>query len=129
MIARAYAHALHDTIEAGTVPAEELVTRLKALLQRRGHYKLLPQIVSELEHITQRERADVPTVALARESDKATLAQHIENAASALVIDPRDLAYTTDSTLISGFTMTAGTKRYDASQKRALINLYHTLTT
>ncbi|NBD74047.1 hypothetical protein GVX82_03325 [Patescibacteria group bacterium] len=127
MLAHAYAHALFDLARAGQLSADELHERFVALLSRKGHRKLYAQVVAAYERLAAQERDTAPTLTLADPGDREALAGEIDRAARALGVDPSTLRVTCDPTLVAGFTLTAGATRFDASQKRALIQLYQTL--
>jgi hypothetical protein len=50
-----YAKALRESVQNGKVSEKDAISNLKAALVRRGHQKLIPQIIAEYERILVRE--------------------------------------------------------------------------
>jgi hypothetical protein len=50
-IATQYAKALHSLVEENPKTGGEFITQLRAALKRRGHEKLLPQILRAYERL------------------------------------------------------------------------------
>lgn len=122
-----YTKALIESILAGT-PIEKALSSLKSLLKRRGHERLLAQILrATLRELVVAERQVAASVSVAAADTVAN-----ETIAKALVTlgatDSTSYRTTVDKTLVGGFTARVGGMLLDKSYKRSLINLYRTIT-
>ena len=118
-----YAHALIEAAKRGAKP-HELATRLGAMLRDRGHLSLLPKIARALKEEDKRVRRGSEFVlSVAKESEvssaKAEATVHIGDTPTRVV---------TDDSLIGGWVLSTPNTRVDASFKKQLLNLYHSLT-
>lgn len=109
-------------------PADEILPKCQAYLERVGQARLYPRILAEtLALLEKRKEATVPVLALARPEDEKRLAAEIEAGLATL---KATAPYTTtiDDTLIGGFTLETGHRRLDHSYKRQLLALYQSVT-
>jgi F0F1-type ATP synthase delta subunit len=125
-----YAQALFDlTKHASGDECERIRANVLATLKRRGHEKLLPRIVAEYERRMHSHDSAKPTIMVAHESDVQLNSDAINRAAAALGTDRAALAVAIDPTIVGGFSIRTESAQFDATHKRALISLYHHLTT
>jgi F0F1-type ATP synthase delta subunit len=86
---------------------------LRATMNRRGHGRLLPGVLSSLlAVVSRREQLSVPHLTLARESDAKS---HQDVAHSTVIIDP---------SIIGGYIHRQGFSETDNSHKTRLLNWY-----
>lgn len=121
-----YITATLELLAAGHDP-EAVVRGLKATLDRRDHGKLYARVLrGVLRALTDTQRTTTARVvvanAAASEKLSAVIAEHLQ----ALKADTHTV--TIDPTLIGGVVVEHGSKRIDASYKRALIDLYTRIT-
>ncbi len=126
-LADAYARALVACATARPDDAAALVAALRASLARRGHLRLLPSIIRACERLLQFRALSQPRLVLARPDDATALEKEISAACAALGLSGAPALREMDPTLIGGFVLTDGARRWDTSHKRALIALYDTL--
>jgi len=131
MKARQYAEAIHlasqDKDEAGI---EAVALNLHTLLEKRGHLRLLPTIVHELEKIhAQRKDPNTVEVHVARDEDVAALRDKIEVDKQALEATEHNQSVFIDETLVGGYEVRANGTRIDRTHKHALLTLYNNLIT
>jgi F0F1-type ATP synthase delta subunit len=131
MKARQYAEALHLAAahkdEAGM---EQILERFRALLTERGHLRLLPAILRELEKLhVQREDPDTVHVHVATDADAQRYAEAIAKDVEALRASGHKHNLLVDDTLVGGYEVRTGGARIDRTYKRALLTLYNTLRT
>jgi F0F1-type ATP synthase delta subunit len=120
-----YIKAAIQLIDAGT-SVDVLVTNLKTVLSKRGHLKLLPDILSGLlNQIDVNENAKVAKVIIAKDSDKDS--DSIKQALSAL--SATDTAYTVqvDPNIIGGVVATYKNRQIDQSYRTKLRELYQSI--
>ena len=124
---QAYVTALTNCILGGLAIDKALVNT-KALLVRKGHQRLWPQILRATKRVLEaRLKSSVPQVVVAKIDGVAT--EKIKSALLALGAAENE-AYTVieDSTLVGGFTARFGGTLLDKSYKRVLVNLYRNIT-
>ncbi len=109
------------------MPEDTLVRGLIETLRSRGHLRLVPGILRLLEADRASEREET-LLTLARTGDRERLAKDIAKAATELGVSAEVAAVRTDETLVGGFTLSSGNRLLDRSYKRALVDLYRTLT-
>ena len=128
MLAKEYAQALID-VRAKGASSSMLVKNLLRTLQSRGHEKLLPRIVRELER--QEEQAARTGVLVRTADEKArTEALHKAHALSEeYSLDTSTIRVMEDPSLISGYAIEGPGFRFDTSGRAALLNLYRQLKT
>ena len=123
--ARALALALDHT---DPVQAEGVLTRFVALVQARGHKRLLPKIVTAFERdMDARKRMNETNVTVADAGVIKAGADEIAEHARAIGVPPEALLFVVDDTLITGYRMRTRDAIIDASGKRALLELYRTM--
>lgn len=124
MLERAYATALIRAIENGASP-DDALSGLDRVLERRGHAKLRRRILATFSRLFARHAArERATVLLAHEADRKRYRKEIEAKLGGMPYEVR-----IDESLIGGYALVTETTRTDQSYKRALLNLYRTITT
>lgn len=124
---QAYITALTNSLLSGLVP-EVALSNVKALLSRKGHMRLWPQILRATKRVLEaRLKSHIPQVRVAKEGD---ISEAKIKSALALLGVAESEAYTkvVDATLVGGFTARFKGKLIDQSYKRALVNLYLNIT-
>ena len=120
---REYAQAVMEVAKKGMKP-KELFTRLEAALRARGHLQLLPKIARALGEEERRSRRRSESVlSVAKESETASAKQQ-----AATDIGDSIVRIVTDDSLIGGWVLTTPNTRVDASFKKQLLDLYHSIT-
>jgi len=124
-LAQTYARALYEAGNTAGAPKHAvLFENFIAALKRRGHGKLLPRIEKEYVKIAALAKKNTVRVRIAREKDRPAAQQRaaelsLEGAAAHTVLD---------KTLVSGFMVSGRDFRFDATGRRALLQLYKKLT-
>ncbi len=96
-----------------------------ALLERRGHLKLLPSIVTAYERLIAKEKSvSEPVLTIARESDRqgALAAAKVEMGGA---VSPR---VEIDAKQVGGWRLQNGSTLIDRTEKRMLLDLYRKMT-
>ncbi len=123
----AYVTALTNSLLSGLSP-EEALLNTKALLARKGHLRLWPQILRATKRVLEAKlKSHVPQVTVAQ---SGTIAESKIKSALAEIGVAETESYTevVDTTLVGGFTARFKGKLIDQSYKRALVNLYLNIT-
>lgn len=105
-----------------------MISGLKKVLHDKGHAALLPAILRGVARELQDGSRDAkPRVTLAKKEDEKAEKEAIEKALASLEAkDEPTIAY--DESIIGGAIVEANHERVDMSYRRALINLYHSIT-
>jgi len=117
-----YAKALFEILKGAS--ESELADKFSAFaeyLKKSGKAKLLPKVLRELERILQKEAKNAPKVYFAKDADESKA----KEIAQKLSIDSPE--FVKDEKLIGGVKVKSGTKLYDASYKKYLLDLYEAL--
>lgn len=122
-LAREYARAIREVRRESAVGGAELIASVKDALIRRGHRMLLPRIFAEYRALLADEEKGTVTLRVASEHEAAKGVAKLKELGVAE--EPRAVV---DRTLIKGFVAEGKDFRYDASAKRALLDLYKKLT-
>ena len=101
-----------------------LLPRLREILKRRGHEKLLPRIFAEYEKLLERQTKRGVKVSFARERDRTQALKAAKEFAAEKITE---MELCLEPALVSGFIISGANTRYDASGKRALLELYRQL--
>lgn len=120
-----YTIALIEILKEGK-DTPNLLQDLMRVLKSRGHERLYPKILKDLEQtLTRHEKQRGVTITLASETAEGALRDELKKAAQSLGSD----TYTTviDPAIIGGFVAEGGEKRIDASYKKSLLALYRSL--
>jgi len=124
----AYATALRDLVRRGAGDEAALIENLKAMLARKGHERLYPQIVREYEKLVLSKAVeDRGVLEVVSEKDISRLKGQIEEACAALHVSPENLEVRENDRLIGGFLLRKKAIQIDASFRRKLIELYRQL--
>lgn len=126
----AYAEALYA--ESRGKPHQEqseIAERFLALLEKRGHVKLLPKILRALtlRDLKEQDEAGIKVV-LASPAHLTRFTSDIARAEDAVFGGKKERKIKIDSSLVGGFVLEKGGLRFDASFKRKLLSLFKTLT-
>ncbi|HEY0010376.1 MAG TPA: hypothetical protein VGB97_00480 [Candidatus Paceibacterota bacterium] len=118
---RAYAQAVDVLIRERGMGEDEVFTKLMAHLQKTGRTKMLPQLLRELKTLRARQSSrgpllEVASDAEAKAAEAAVLAEGVTTTAA---VNP---------SLVSGWRLTTADTLRDRSGKRALIDLYRSIT-
>jgi F0F1-type ATP synthase delta subunit len=104
----------------------DVIKRLKTVLDEKGHQKLFRSILLGLQRKTERTISDnVATVSVARKKDLKDLKDKINNSLSE--IEAKDFQASVDETIIGGFVVEHDNKIIDKSYKSRLVALYRSL--
>lgn len=126
MLAHQYAHAVIALIREGQ-DVDHVLTRLDAVLADKGHQKLKRAVLAYVEKLLD-EGTNAPHVRVARREDADAYKDTIR-----AFSDQYGMAETpeviVDETLIGGFQFDTKNVRVDHSWKRALTELYRSITT
>jgi F0F1-type ATP synthase delta subunit len=95
-------------------------------LRSRGHQKLLPNIVHELEKRLTREQESVK-ILFAREEDKIRYKENIQADLLEIAKEKEEQSQEIDEKLVGGYRVETKNILIDRSYKRALIDLYQKL--
>lgn len=129
MNADTYAQALYALLkDASKAQASGYIDNLRGLLKKRGHEQLYPKIVARLEAFVTQEHDTASRISVAKESDIAEFKDEILNTAREMGLQGQTLTPSIDDTLVGGFRIESTDKLYDASYKRALLDMYRKLT-
>ncbi len=123
----AYVKALTESILAGK-NTEQTLLSIKKQMEQRGHLRLWPQVLKASMRVLQaRLKSFVPQVVIAKEGEvsEATLQAALEK----LGATEAGYTKTIDQNLVGGFTARVKGTFYDASYKRALVDLYRRIIT
>lgn len=115
--------------DASVSQTEEVINKLKTVLQSRGHERLLSGILrGVVKRLAHRAPSEViVTLAEASDAEYKKYKEHI--AASGLQHDESDVTLQADPTIIGGFTLTVADRMIDNSYKSRLLTLYRSITT
>lgn len=126
MTPQVYAQALIQAAARDGADAQSLVANLKTVLARTKQERMLPAIAREFRLLARRQKLEEPTVTVARQGDLELLYPSIKEVLVRLSASDTHRT-TVDDSLIGGFVVTAHNRRFDASDKSMLANLYQTL--
>ncbi|MDO8520637.1 MAG: F0F1 ATP synthase subunit delta [bacterium] len=131
MRASHYAQAFHDLVFARTIEEGTLVKQFVATVKENGHAHLFRKILRSLERIMRREEKqstiEVTSAAALSKEEVGTLLKK-EPWKHVLSSGHKKVVRKTDETLIGGMVLRTSTAKIDASHKRALLDLYQSLT-
>lgn len=121
---REIAQTVFQSLQAGEKPAD-VATALEAFLGESNLKQLLPTVLAHLERLVEEsQQSDAVRITVSHEVSKKTegaikkMVGAEEGASSEVTVDPA---------IISGFIARYQGKIFDASGKRQLINLKHSL--
>lgn len=120
-IAEQYARAIAElAAKPGADPAA-ISKKLNEHLSKTGRMKLAPRIVAELARLRERSKATAPTLEVASESEIE--AAKADAAALGITAEPVVVP-----SLIRGWRISGNSQLTDRSAKRALVDLYRSIT-
>ena len=129
MNADTYATALYqvlDGVEHHT--HDQLLKRFVDVVKSRRHERLFPAIVRAFERkIMRAQQGHVAHITFAHATDANDVDGLLQKDLRELGAQDASRIMTQDSTLIGGYVITARGQRVDASYKRALVEMYHSL--
>lgn len=123
---RNYVAAVRELLAAGNDPVQVL-SGLKKVLELRGHGKLLGSILRGVERELSGERTSAPKVTVADARHAEYFREAIESSLAELNAG-KEHQVIIDESLIGGYVAETRDSRIDASYKRALVELYRTIT-
>ncbi len=124
---RHYITAVRELLAAGQEPGH-VISGLKKVLEDRGHTALLPAILRGVAREMEDGAKDTkPRVTVAKKGDEKSEREAIEKALASLKATD-EFAIHYDENIIGGAIVEANHERVDMSYRRALINLYHSIT-
>jgi len=127
MTADNYAQALKKAIQNTHADKQgEVADAFIDAVRKRGHGKLLPQILNRYLASTGLDAAKA-VVSVAREKDFPLLEEDIKRHGDMFGLES-GYSLKIDPTLVGGYTLSAKNKRVDASWKRSLKALYEKVT-
>jgi F0F1-type ATP synthase delta subunit len=127
MNATSYAQALEIALRKKSEDVQaQLVKNFLVILRSRGHQKLLPNIVHELEKRLTREQESVK-ILFAREEDKIRYKENIQADLLEIAKEKEEQSQEIDEKLVGGYRVETKNILIDRSYKRALIDLYQKL--
>jgi F0F1-type ATP synthase delta subunit len=101
-------------------------TQLSSMLKTRGHVRLYPRILRDLEvRATKEAVKSTVVVTLARKSDESLLTEELAHALTLLGATSYELRI--DESITGGFIAEARERRIDQSHKHRLLTLYRSL--
>jgi len=118
---KTYAKALYDLASKPGADAGTLVESFISHLKAEGRLKLLPRVLRELKRLNARNESLGDLLEVASEKEAA----HAHAEAKALGIDAKPVV---NETLVSGWRARTGSRVIDRSGKRALLDLYRSIT-
>jgi F0F1-type ATP synthase delta subunit len=124
-----YAQAFLEVVKSG-MSAEAALAGLRSALIKKNHTKLLAPVLLEVVRVLEAEKfANQALVRTAKLTDGTALKSQIKAALSELgVAKDTPVQTKVDETLIGGFVATFDYKEHDQSYKKALTNLYKSIT-
>lgn len=124
-----YAQAFLEILEDGT-PVDTALAGLRRALDSKHHGKLLAPVLFEvLRTLESGKGAKEAVVTVATKGDTTTHKTKIEAVLSELgVSKDTPVNEVVDETLVGGFAVTFDYKEHDHSYKKALTNLYESIT-
>ncbi len=129
MNADLYATALYHALDGvDQHEHDRLFERFVTVVKARRHERLFPAIVRAFEKkISRAKRQERTHIVFASTHDASTLAHALQ--ADLRTLGAEDAPYVSreDPSLIGGYVITTHGKRIDASYKRTLLELYHSL--
>lgn len=127
-----YAKTLAALEDSGALSEPKILDQFIAVVEQNGHTHMLRKIIRGYERIIARKTAhetiEVTTASAISEAEVATL---LRTAPFAQVLSPehKRVIRKVDPTLIGGAVARTDRMRIDASYKRTLADLYHSLVT
>lgn len=129
MNADLYATALYQALDgAHEREHEQLLARFVHLVRSRRHERLLPAIVRAFEkRVSRASHEHVVHITFARDTDANDIDGLLTRDMRTVGAQDAPRRMTEDRTLIGGYVITTRGQRIDASYKRTLLEMYHSL--
>ncbi|HET8575356.1 MAG TPA: F0F1 ATP synthase subunit delta [Candidatus Paceibacterota bacterium] len=125
---QAYAQVLTLTLKGKTPEeASRLLKNFLEVLAARGHRKLLPGIVAELEKEKEAEAGNKARFTVARKSDLEKFRKSALFDLERLGVKDAELVTKEDDSLVGGYRVETRSAMVDRTHKRALLDLYRKL--
>lgn len=130
VIAQAYAHALYTLTQDDHGRNEQSTfENFVALLKKKGHIKLLPNILTSFEALLNSKRDETTLVmTCARKKDFAKFRAEFKEHFTHQDTDTSFTEEIIDNSIIGGFIIKRGDIVVDASYKKKLLTLYQSAT-
>jgi F0F1-type ATP synthase delta subunit len=121
-IAEKYASAIYDSRKKTGLDERAFFLAIEIALKKRHHENLVPQILRAYEKLASKKSSSDALVKIASHEDEKTAV------AKARELGVENPEVKIDPLLVRGFSIEGRDFRFDASARRALINLYARLT-
>jgi len=126
MDAENYAKALISAAKTEK-DTDALIASFFKVLKARGALKLLPKILTFLEHAQTKNASAKPTLTIAREKDKDSALMQIENAIKGIVSSKDEIEIKIDDSIIGGYRFQTSKDLLDESYKTKLLSIYRSV--
>lgn len=127
-----YAEALYGALEGVKTESEskKVFTRFNKVLSSRGHEKLLPFILRELEKILVREKSNHEVFLVTADGKSKSKWSHAYDHYEKEGVIPKDaiLREIVDESIVGGFQIRMRDILIDGSYKKSLLELYRNVT-
>jgi F0F1-type ATP synthase delta subunit len=129
-----YAEALYEALTEKNVKTEadahKVFTRFRKVLALRGHEKLLPFVVHELEKIAVREKNNNQVLLVTADKKSQTKWSHAYDHYKKEGVVPKGAALQelVDESIVGGYQIRTKDTLIDASYKKSLLELYRKIT-
>jgi ATP synthase F1 delta subunit len=131
MRASYYSRALRLAIKEHPHSEEKLLKQFVETVAANGHTHLLSKVVRSFEKLTQKDEKEstiVVTSATQLSEERTLELLKKEPFKHALSTSHKKVIRTVDDSIVGGVVVRTGSVRIDGSHKRALLNLYQSLT-
>ena len=124
-----YAQAFLEMLEE-SMPVEAALTGLRAAMEKKSHTKLFVPVLLEVQRVLEAKKGVREAVVATTTTASATaLKSQIDTALAELGVSKNiPLKTVVDETLVGGFVATFDYKEHDQSYKKALTNLFESIT-
>ena len=124
-----YAQAFLEMLQEG-MPVEAALTGLRAAMEKKSHTKLFVPVLLEVQRVLEAKKGvREAVVATATTASATALKSQIDITLAELGVSKNiPLKAVVDETLVGGFVATFDYKEHDQSYKKALTNLFESIT-
>lgn len=122
-----YTQALLDLLTPDA-DASAVIKGFKETLKERGHERLFETVLKNVLRVLEAERPST-VVTVANQKDVEKYAAEIKAALSELSAGDQEPLVKVDDTIIGGYLVENNRRRFDASFKSKLVDLYRSITT
>lgn len=129
MLTRHYAEALLSAVSGKTkLQSAKLLKNFFALIERRGHRRLLLGVARELSRVSERARRRATLRIASVKRMNQTNAVSLKRKYPELFKGITDIVFSIEPNLVGGMVLTSHSHRLDLSYRRALLELYKRFT-